>query len=110
MRTSDEEMNFIVILGTAMKAGNEAGDTWDLSNWYPCGAAKVLVKPRNSKFANWLIENEYGHNSDSMAAIIIPAPQKYGQSMEAQTLWASAVAKVLRETFNIKASVWSYID
>lgn len=110
MSIPEDEVSFIVMLGSAMRNGNEAGDQWDLNNWYPCGSASVLVKPRNSKFAHWLVDNEYGRSNDYLKAIIVSAPMKYGQVMKAQTLWASAAAKTLREVYDIDASVWSFID
>ena len=111
------EVEFMGILGLAFKAGNKATEDWDPNNWFPCGAGHVLVKPRNSRFAKWLLENAehfyatnaiHIRNAELHKAIII-SNHRFNQSMQPQVDWASAVSRVLRE-HGIKSTMWSYID
>ena len=117
MTTTKEEANFMALLGSAYKAGNDATKDHDPDDWFPCGAGRVLIKPRNSKFAKWLIatfpeyqnsSNTYVHNAEYKKAIII-GTYRFNQAMNPQVAWASAVAQVLRDA-GINASMWSYID
>ena len=108
-------VKFMGILATALKAGNDATEDWDPNDWFPCGSGSVLVKPRNSKFARWLLNTfpERGstmfiYDADYKKAIIIK-PLKFNQAMNPQVTWASAVAQVLRN-HGINASMWGYID
>ena len=107
-RSLIEEAGFIAIYGEAAKAGNEAGGVYNPDNWYPCGASNVMVQPRNTKFAHWLVENEYGRDSEGQKAILI-STTRYNQQMDAQQRWTSAFAEVLRK-YNINVSTWTYID
>ena len=103
------EAGFFAAYGKAIAAGKEAIKDWDPDEWFPCGNAHVLVKPRNSKFSKWLIRMEFGRDSKHQRAIIISNGLST-QSMNCNMTYASAVAKVLREEFNINTHVWSYID
>lgn len=112
-----EEAGFIQILGKALNAGNIATKGWDPNNWFPCGSSNVLIKPRTSKFARWLLENVDTFKSHSKVSIynaeykkaILIRTDQFNQSVTPQEIWTTAVAAVLRE-YNINASTWSYID
>ena len=111
------EAGYIAILGEALRAGHEATQGWDPNDWFPCGSGSVLVKPRNSKFAKWLIANGNDfteasmvriHDADYKKAVIIRT-NRFNQAMSPQCAWAAAVAEVLR-AYDIKADMWSYVD
>ena len=103
------EAGFYAALGKAITAGNEATKNWNSNDWFPCGAAHVTIKPRNCKFAKWLVREGHGRDSSGNAAVLI-STGKFKQAMNPQIQYASAIAKVLREDYNIRAGMWSYID
>lgn len=103
------EAGFFAALAIAKKAGNEAVKDWDPDDWYPCGAAYVMIKPRNSKFAKWLVREEWGRDAEYKKSVLISWSTNT-QAMKPNLAFASAVAKVLRESFSINASVWSWVD
>ena len=103
------EAGYFTALAKAIAAGKEAIKDWDPDNWFPCGNAHVMVKPRNSKFSKWLVREEFGRDAPYSKAIIISNGLST-QSMQCNITYSSAVAKVLREEFNMNVHVWSYID
>ena len=106
------------ILVNAINAGDEVTKDHDPDNWFPCGSGSVLIKPRNSKFAKWLLDNEEAlnlefpsvdiHNAGYKKAIII-RPQQFKQAMVPQIQWSETVAQTLI-AHGVKATTWSYID
>ena len=111
-----KENNYMLLMAKALKAANDATKDHDYNDWFPCGSSSVLVKPRNSKFAKWLIANmpersDNGlmvHDAEYKKAILIRT-LVFNQAMNPQVAWTSAFAQVLREE-GINASTWSYID
>ncbi len=110
MSVTNIEVGYFTMLAEALKAGKEAGDKHDLNDWYPCGNAVLMIKPRNSKFAKWLVKEELGESDAHFKSIKIRCPiHEYGQSMTPRLIWATAAARYLCDR-NINAWVWSYID
>ncbi len=103
------EAGFFAAYGKAIAAGNIAISDHDPNDWYPCGNAHVMIKPRNSKFSKWLVKKEFGRDAAYQHCILISNTLST-QSMNCNIAFASAVARVLREEFSINATMWSYID
>ena len=103
------EAGFFAAYGKAITAGNIAISDHDPNDWFPCGNAHVMIKPRNSKFSKWLVREKFGRDADYMKCILISNTLST-QSMNCNVQFASAVARVLREEFSIDATIWSYID
>ena len=73
-----------------------------------CGFAWVIVKPGNSKFANWLKKTGIAL-SDSYYGGVSVWVNTFGQSMTRKEAYAQAFAKVLNEN-GIRAFAMSRMD
>jgi hypothetical protein len=73
-----------------------------------CGFAWVIVKPGNSKFANWLKKNEYAR-PDSYYGGVSHWVGEFNQSYERKGAYARAFAAVLTK-HGIKAYSYSRMD
>lgn len=74
----------------------------------PCGFAEVVVKPGNSRFANWLKKNNLGGRRYYGGGVSVWVSE-FGQSYERKMAYAQAFAEVLREA-NIHASAAGRLD
>jgi hypothetical protein len=61
----------------------------------PCGFAEVIVKPGNSRFANWLKRNDIGSTRHYGGGVSVWVSQ-FGQSYQRKMEYARAFADVLR--------------
>lgn len=88
---------------------NDSSDT--VKQWYVedgiCGFASVIVKPANSKFAKFLIENQLGRKSYTGGVHM--SVRDFNQSLQKKEAYAHAFAKVLRDN-GINAWSESRID
>lgn len=75
-----------------------SGKTWNVPSGV-CGYAWVLVRPGNSKFANWLKRNDLA--SKAYGGGVSHWVSDYGQSMEKKGAFAGAVAASLRDTLDM---------
>jgi hypothetical protein len=74
----------------------------------PCGFAEVVVKPGNSRFANWLKKNNIAETRYYGGGVSVWVSE-FGQSYQRKMAYASAFAEVLRAE-NIKASATGRLD
>ena len=72
-----------------------------------CGFASVTVKPANSKFAKYLVENGLGRKG--YGGGVCMSIRDFNQSLQKKEAYAYAFASVLNE-HGIKAHVESRID
>jgi hypothetical protein len=72
-----------------------------------CGFASVTVKPANSKFAKYLVENGLGRKG--YGGGVCMSIRQFNQSLQKKEAYAYAFASVLNE-HGIKAYVESRID
>lgn len=88
---------------------NDSSDT--VNQWYVedgvCGFASVIVKPANSKFAKFLVENQLGRKSYTGGVSM--SVRDFNQSLQKKEAYAHAFAKVLRDN-GINAWSESRID
>jgi hypothetical protein len=73
-----------------------------------CGFAEVVVKPGNSKFANWLKKNKLADTRYYGGGVSVWVSE-FGQSYQRKMAYAAAFAKVLRDK-NIRASATGRLD
>jgi hypothetical protein len=74
----------------------------------PCGFAEVIVKPGNSRFANWLKKNNIGSTRFYGGGVSVWVSD-FGQSYQRKMAYAVAFAEVLR-TENIRAAATGRLD
>lgn len=74
----------------------------------PCGFAEVIVKPGNSRFANWLKKNNIGETRYYGGGVSVWVSE-FGQSYQRKMAYAYAFAQVLREA-DIRASATGRLD
>jgi hypothetical protein len=74
----------------------------------PCGFAEVIVKPGNSRFANWLKKNNIASTRYYGGGVSVWVSQ-FGQSYQRKMAYAAAFAEVLR-TENIRAAATGRLD
>ena len=74
----------------------------------PCGFAEVVVKPGNSRFANWLKKNNIASTRYYGGGVSIWVSE-FGQSYQRKMAYATAFAEILRVE-NIKASSTGRLD
>ena len=86
-------MNFQKIFDDAHAAGMAAIDAYD-GHWYPCGFASVEIRPRNNKFAKWMVSEGFARSSDYGKCIYLWVHHG-AQSMYAKKAYADAFAAVL---------------
>lgn len=72
-----------------------------------CGFAEVIVKPGNSRFANWLKKNRLASTRYGGGVSIWVSD--FGQSYQRKMAYAAAFAEVLRSE-DINASVQGRLD
>ena len=63
---------------------------------YPCGFAWVQVKPANSKFAKWLVENDHARKDSYEGGVKIWIGQ-YNQSVSHKEAHAEKLAEILKK-------------
>lgn len=73
-----------------------------------CGFAWVLVKPGNSRFANWLKKNDHGRTDSYYGGVNIWIGD-YNQSYDMKVAHASAMAGVFNK-YGINAYMGSRLD
>ena len=111
---AEQDIMYKTIVEQAAAVGYNATADHDPQNWFPCGSGYIAIKPRNSKFAKWLLANaeEFAglivFNSDGRKAVMLTT-NKFGQAMNPQVSWCNAAMAVLRN-YNIKCELISYID
>lgn len=78
---------------TTMVVRDHDGREWKVDSG-PCGFARLEVRPRNSKFALWLLKEGIARSSDYHKCVYFSVSD-YGQSMERKATWAEAAAAYL---------------
>lgn len=73
-----------------------------------CGFAEIVVKPGNSKFANWLKKNDIGSTRHYGGGVSVWVSD-FGQSYQRKMAYANAFAQVLRGE-NINAFATGRLD
>lgn len=73
-----------------------------------CGFAWIIIRPGNSKFANWIKKNNLGRTDSYYGGVNIWIGD-YGQSFEKKEAHARAMAKVIANS-GIKALPYSRLD
>ena len=100
----------------ATEAGVERAENASVStikiSGYPafptCGFAWVIVKPGNSRFANWLKKNELGRTDSYYGGVMIYISY-YGQGMDQKYAHACGMSSVFNK-YGIKSYPMSRID
>jgi len=75
--------------------GNRIGPDYEPIMDGACGFAWIIVKPGNSKFANWLKKNELARKDSYYGGVSIWVSD-YNQSHEKKAAYAKAFAEVLK--------------
>jgi len=111
MKLTDEQCE--LIWREAMVAARRATEETINQNpgvWYPCGFAWCVIKPANSRFANYLKKAGYASTNNYSSGLTIWNPSNnVTQWMDAKTAGAEAFAKVLT-SYGINCTAYERMD